>query len=124
MVHVHNDYDYDTMDIVSYLYCLCTVHRYCQKLPSDRYAILAPDFSYEVRGDEHAMDATPAQCDDDERTFKCVLALPMNSPVRDPIAVSLQYNNSYRCDMHVHTCMRIMGTKRNLIKTPDYSLTI
>ena len=94
-----------TMDIVSYLYSLCTVRRYCQKLPSDRYAILAPDFSYEVRGakfdcfkDEHAMDATPAQCDGDERTFKCVLALPMNSPVHDPIAVSLQ---CYRCDMHI-----------------------
>uniref|UniRef100_UPI003AFB824B AncD1D2 n=1 Tax=synthetic construct TaxID=32630 RepID=UPI003AFB824B len=50
------------------------LHRYCSKLPSDRFTTLTPKFTYIEQNNE-----------EENKMFRCTLRLPINSPLREPI---------------------------------------
>ena len=69
------------------------IHRYCQKLPSDRYTVLTPVFKTEKHHVELHRDRFGVYEMDDvgvqqEFEYRSHMILPINCPVKDETIVS------------------------------------
>ena len=79
--------------LTAHLPFMCSF-RYCQKLPCDKYTVLAPGFSISKRKREGGASFPDDDDSDDEdedcdpkHEYHCELTLPMNCPVKTPVKV-------------------------------------
>ena len=69
--------------------------RYCQKLPSDKYAKLTPVFNLESKAKDQLVGGFAGsdlgdlpQLEGEKHVYRCLLTLPMSCPVKETIQVS------------------------------------